>query len=238
MENPMISRLNDMARNAYASETASYMGVALKSFLLVAIVIASAFATWYFGYATPTTTTVTAIMGLVCALVVSFKPTMAGFLSPLYAILEGMCLASISFALEMMYPGIVMNAVMLTFGIALAAAAIYSRGLVTVNARFMRFTMVALVGVMLAYLGEAVLSLFGVNFPALSGSGPLGIGVSIVVIGVATLSLFMDYEVINQSVQQGMPKDYEWYCAFSLLVTLIWLYVEALDLLRKISSRD
>lgn len=238
MNNPMLSKIEDVGGRALAGEMASYAGVAFKSIGLVALVVASAVATWSFGYATPITTGVTAVMGLIVAFIVSFRPQTAGFLAPLYAILEGMCLACISFLLEMQFPGIAISAVMATFGVAIAAGLVYSRGLVTINEKFMRIAMIAMVGVLVMYVGEMLLGLFGITFPALHQGGILGVGVSLVVIGIATMSLFIDYELISQSVREGMPKEYEWYCAFSLLVTLIWLYVEILDLLRKIQSSD
>ena len=162
----------------------------------------------------------------------------AGLLAPLYAILEGMCLACLSVTVAFISPYILVNAVMLTFGIAIAAGLVYARGLVTVNSKFMRITMIALTGVVLTYIAEMVLGFFGIHFPMLHDGGIVAIAIELVIIGVATLCLFMDYELINRSVQEGLPKDYEWYCAFSLLVTLIWLYVEILDLLRMLSGRD
>ena len=208
LNNPMLSRLENGISRSALSETASYGGVAGKSIGLVVLVALSAITTWHFGYATPVTTGVTAIMAFIVACIVSFRPQTAGFLAPLYAILEGMCLACLSFMLERMIPGIAVSAVMATFGVAIAAGIVYSRGIVTVNAKFMRITMIAL------------------------------LGISLIVIGVATLSLFIDYEMISEAVREGMPKEYEWYCAFSLLVTLVWLYVEILSLLRQIQGSD
>ena len=237
MNNPMLSKIEDVGGRALAGEMASYAGVAFKSIGLVALVVASAVATWSFGYATPITTGVTAVMGLIVAFIVSFRPQTAGFLAPLYAILEGMCLACLSFMLERMIPGIAVSAVMATFGVAIAAGIVYSRGIVTVNAKFMRITMIALLGILILYAAQIVLGLFGVMLPIHNG-GAIGIGISLIVIGVATLSLFIDYEMISEAVREGMPKEYEWYCAFSLLVTLVWLYVEILSLLRQIQGSD
>lgn len=237
MDNPMLSKIKDMSE--VYERPATYGGVAIKSIGLVAIVMASAIATWIGGYATPVTTAVTGICGLVVALIVSFKPNTAGFLAPLYAIFEGMCLACLSVSLNAMYPGIVLNAVMLTFSIALGAGMVYAKGWVTVDARFMRMTSIAVLGVLIAYVLEFVLSFFGISFPMLHEGGIIGIGVSLLVIGVATMCLFTDYEFISQAVREGLPESYEWYCSFSLLVTLVWLYVEVLDLLRKIAmDRD
>lgn len=234
MANPIIARVKSIS--SYSSQTATYAGVATKSIGLVALVTASAVATWVTGYATPITTGVTAIMGLLVALAVSFRPTWAGFLAPLYAILEGMCLASISVMLNRMFPGIVLNAVLLTFGIAFSAALIYAKGYVKVNDGFMRAFSMAILGILITYLLEFVLSFFGIRIPMIHQGGPIGIIFSLVVVGVATMSLFIDYEQISQSVRQGLPAEYEWYCAFSLLVTLVWLYVEVLDLLRKLKE--
>ena len=230
-----MSRATDAV---FSGEAASYSGIAIKSTGLVLIVAASAVTTWLTGYATPTTTMVTAVMGLITALIVSFKPGTAGLLAPLYAILEGMCLACLSVTVAFISPYILVNAVMLTFGIAITAGLVYARGLVTVNSKFMRITMIALTGVVLTYIAEMVLGFFGIHFPMLHDGGIVAIAIELVIIGVATLCLFMDYELINRSVQEGLPKDYEWYCAFSLLVTLIWLYIEILDLLRMLSGRD
>ena len=238
MKNPMLAKVGSASESVFSGEAATYSGIAAKSIGLVLIVAASAVITWITGYATPTTTMVTAVMALVTVLVVSFKPGLAGLLAPLYAILEGMCLACISVTVEILYPGILINAVMLTFGIAIAAGLIYSRGLVTVDAKFMRLTMIALTGVVITYVAEIVLGFFGIHFPMLHDGGIVAIAVELVIIGVATLCLFMDYELISRSVREGMPKDFEWYCAFSLLITLIWLYVEILDLLRMLSGRD
>ncbi len=234
MANPMISKVK--ALHSYSSETATYAGVAIKSLALVGIVTASALITWVMGYATPITAMVTAIMGFIAALAISFRPTWAGFLSPLYAILEGMFLAAISALFAKTYHGIVINAVMITFGIAISAAFVYARGYVKVNEGFMRAVFMATMGIAITYVIEFILSFFGIRIPQIHQGGAIGIIFSLVVIGVATLNLFIDYENINQSVRQGLPKEYEWFCAFGLLVTLIWLYIEVLNLLRKLKE--
>lgn len=234
MANPVISKVKDMY--TYSSETATYAGVATKSLALVGMVTASALITWIMGYATPITATVTSIMGFIAALAISFRPSWAGFLSPLYAILEGMFLAAVSAMFAKAYHGIVINAVMITFGIAISSALIYSRGYVKVDERFMRAVFMATLGIAITYLIEFVLSFFGIRIPQIHQGGMIGILFSLVVIGVATLNLFIDYEMISQSVRQGLPKEYEWYCAFGLLVTLIWLYIEILNLLRKLKE--
>lgn len=234
MANPVISKVRSL--HTYSSETATYGGIAAKSLALVGIVTVSALMTWVTGYATPVTATVTSIMGLIAALAISFRPGWAGVLSPLYAILEGMFLAAVSAMFARMYHGIVINAVLITFGIAISSALIYAKGYVKVNAGFMRAVYIATLGICLTYLIEFVLSFFGIRIPMIHQGGAVGILFSLVVIGVATLNLFIDYENINQSVRQGLPAEYEWFCAFGLLVTLVWLYIEVLNLLRKLKE--
>lgn len=234
MANPVISKVR--ALHTYSGETATYAGVATKSLALVGIVTASALITWVMGYATPITATVTAIMGFIAALAITFRPAWAGFLSPLYAILEGMFLAAVSAMFAKMYHGIVVSAVMITFGIAISSALIYAKGYVKVNEGFMRAVYMATLGIAITYLIEFVLSFFGIRIPQIHQGGAVGIIFSLVVIGVATLNLFIDYENISQSVRQGLPAEYEWFCAFGLLVTLIWLYIEVLNLLRKLKE--
>ena len=240
MENPMISKIKNLQDpfSAPSYETANYGGIAVKEIGLVAIVVISTFMTWMSGHATPAMTMVAGIGGLIICFAISFKPNWAAFLTPLYAILEGMFLACISALAETMYPGLVMQAVALTFGIAIAAALVYSRGLVTVNGTFMKAVSIALMGLILCYVGEFILSFFGISFSFLKG-GIVGIIIDLAIIGLATACLFIDYETIRQSVEQGLPKEYEWYCAFSLLVTLVWLYIRLLDLLMTLAnSRD
>ena len=134
MANPVISKIKDISMDG--SEVASYAGVAGKTLLLIAIVLISAVVTWKMRYATPMTAIVTAIMGFVTVLAISFKPLWAEVLAPAYAILEGMFLASISLIFAMKYPGIVFNALMLTFGIAISTAFIYAKGYVKVDSKF------------------------------------------------------------------------------------------------------
>ena len=134
------------------------------------------------------------------------------------------------------YHGIVLQAVMITLGIAVSSALIYAKGYVKVNEGFMRATMMATMGIAITYFIEFVLSFFGIRIPMIHQGGIVGILFSLVVIGIATMNLFVDYEQIQQSVRQGMPKEYEWFCAFGLLVTLVWLYIEVLNLLRKLKD--
>lgn len=236
MENPMLSKVEDLSRSQYMTETASYSGIAFKEILMVVLVAASALATIFSGYATMVTTAVACVGCLIMTFIVSFKPGTAGFISPLFAIFEGASIAMLSMIAESFLPGVVIQAVLLTFTIAIAAALVFSQGLITVDGKFIKGVTIALGGLLLAYLLRFVLGyFFNIDFSFMNG-GLIGISIDLLVIGIATACLFIDYQQIQEAVQQGLPKEYEWYCAFSLLITLIWLYVRCIDLLLTISN--
>ncbi|SHK88264.1 Bax inhibitor 1 like [Selenomonas ruminantium] len=236
MENPMLSKVEALSRGQYMTETASYSGIAFKEILMVVLVAASALATIFSGYATMVTTAVACVGCLIMTFIVSFKPGTAGFISPLFAIFEGASIAMLSMIAESFLPGVVIQAVLLTFTIAIAAALVFSQGLITVDGKFIKGVTIALGGLLLAYLLRFVLGyFFNIDFSFMNG-GLIGIGIDLLVIGIATACLFIDYQQIQEAVQQGLPKEYEWYCAFSLLITLIWLYVRCIDLLLTISN--
>lgn len=236
MENPMLSRVEELSRGQYVTETASYSGIALKEILMVLLVAVSAFATIISGYATMVTTAVACVGCLIMTFIVSFKPGTAGFLSPLFAIFEGASIAMLSMIAESFLPGIVVQAVALTFTVALAAAIVFSKGWVTVDGKFIKAVSIALFGLILGYVLRFALSyFFNVDFGFMNG-GIIGLGLDLLIIGLATACLFIDYSQIQEAVTQGLPKEYEWLCAFSLLITLVWLYVRCIDLLMTISN--
>lgn len=236
MENPMLSKVEDLSRGQYMTEAASYSGIAFKEILMVVLVAASALATIFSGYATTVTTAVACVGCLIMTFIVSFKPSTAGFISPLFAIFEGASIAMLSLIAESFLPGVVIQAVLLTFTIAIAAAMVFSQGWITVDGKFIKGVTIALGGLLLAYLLRFVLGyFFSIDFSFMNG-GLIGIGIDLLIIGIATACLFIDYQQIQEAVQQGLPKEFEWYCAFSLLITLVWLYVRCIDLLLTISN--
>jgi uncharacterized YccA/Bax inhibitor family protein len=179
--------------------------------------------------------------GFVLALVISFKPTAAPFLAPLYAILEGAFLGAVSLAVASRNPAggaIVLQAVALTFGIFAALLIGYGLGLVRLSGTAMKCVVVATAGVALTYLASFVLSMFGIQIlGAIHGSGTIGIVFSLIVVVLASLNLVLDFQFIEGGVQSGAPKHMEWYAGFGLLVTLVWLYLEVLRLLSKLNRR-
>lgn len=182
------------------------------------------------------------IGGLITALAISFKPNWAGYLAPLYALLEGLFIGGISAILNAAfaekYPGLIMQAVGLTFGVSLAMFLLYNFRIIKATERFKSIIFTATLGIGIFYLITLVLRLFGVNVSFVYDSSLLSIGISLFVVAIAALNLILDFDRIEQGAEMGAPKFMEWYGAFGLMVTIVWLYIEMLKLLSKLSSRD
>lgn len=174
-----------------------------------------------------------AIGGLIFAIVTAFKPDWASFTAPIYALLEGLFLGGISAFMESLYPDIAMQAVMLTFGTTAVMLFGFSTGMIQVTAKFRAVVMGATGAIMLVYLATFILGFFDVSIPLIHGSGMMGIGFSLVVVCVAALNLVLDFDYISNAAKSGAPKAREWFGAFALMVTLVWLYIEFLRLLAK-----
>jgi len=176
--------------------------------------------------------------GFIVALVTIFKKEWSAVTAPLYALLEGLALGGISAAMELRYPGIAMQAVGLTFGTLFALLLVYRSGWIKVTQKFRLGVFAATGGIMVFYLAQMLLGFFGFQFSSLNGSGPLSIGISLIVVVVAALNLVLDFDFIERGAAYGAPKYMEWYCAFGIIVTLVWLYLEMLRLLSKLRSRN
>lgn len=177
------------------------------------------------------------IGGLVLAIITILKPAAAPFTSPLYAGCEGFFLGGISALFEAMYPGIVFQAVGLTFGVLFALLIAYTSRLIRATENFKLGVCAATGGIFLLYMVSFVLSLFGTTVPFIHDSGWFGIGFSLFVVVIASLNLVLDFDFIEKGAKAGAPKYMEWYGAFGLLVTLVWLYLEILRLLAKLQRR-
>ncbi|MBO8415311.1 MAG: Bax inhibitor-1/YccA family protein [Proteobacteria bacterium] len=171
------------------------------------------------------------IAGVVLAFVTLFNPKVAPITAPIYAVLEGAALGSVSAAFELKYPGIVSTAVLSTFAVVMAMLVLWKFRLIVPTARFRAVVTGALTGIVLLYIANLIFSLFGSQL--LPSSGPVSIGISLIICTVAALSLVLDFDTIEQSVEAGLPKYFEAFNAFSLLITICWLYVEILNLLSK-----
>ena len=177
------------------------------------------------------------LAGFVVALVTIFHKQWAGVTAPIYSLLQGLFLGGLSGIFEARYPGIVVQAVFLTFSVLFSLLLAYKSRLIKVTHNFRLGVAAATGGIVLVYLGTIVLGFFGVRVPFIHESGLIGIGFSLFVVVIASLNLVLDFDFIETGVAGGAPKYMEWYAAFGLMVTLIWLYVEILRLLGKLRSR-
>ena len=178
-----------------------------------------------------------AIGGLVLALITIFKKEWSPVTAPMYALVEGVFLGAISAVFNAKFPGIVFQAVLLTFGTLFALLFAYRSGVIKATENFKLGVVAATGGIALLYLASFVLGFFNINVPVIHDSSWLGIAFSLFVVVVAALNLVLDFDFIETGVAQRAPKYMEWYGAFGLMVTLVWLYVEFLRLLSKIQQR-
>jgi len=177
------------------------------------------------------------IGGLVVAIVTVFKKEWSPITTPIYAALEGVALGAISLAFEKSYPGIVKQAIGLTFGVLFCLLVIYKSRLIKPTENFKLGIFAATGGIALFYLVSMIAGFFGVRFSIIYGNSLVAIGFSVFVVIIAALNLVMDFDFIEKGAEYGAPKYMEWYGAFGLIVTLVWLYLEILRLLAKLQSR-
>jgi uncharacterized YccA/Bax inhibitor family protein len=178
------------------------------------------------------------IGGLIFAMITIYNQAWSPVTAPIYALLEGLVLGGLSCALELRYPGIAIQAVGLTFGVLFTMLAAYRSGLIPVTQKLRIGIIAATGGIALFYFAEILLGFFGIRFASINGGGVIGIGFSLFVVAIAALNLVLDFDFIERGAQAGAPKYMEWYGAFGILVTLVWLYLEILRLLSKMRSRN
>ncbi|MFH1836774.1 MAG: Bax inhibitor-1/YccA family protein, partial [Candidatus Omnitrophota bacterium] len=178
-----------------------------------------------------------AILGFITAMVTVFKKEWAHVTAPLYAFFEGAVLGGVSALFEAQYPGIVVQAVFLTFGTLFCLLIAYRSGLIKATENFKLGVFAATGAIVLIYIVSMVMGFFGARIPLIHESGPIGIGFSLVVVVIAALNLVLDFDFIEKGAERGAPRYMEWYGAFGLMVTLVWLYLELLRLLAKTRSR-
>jgi uncharacterized YccA/Bax inhibitor family protein len=226
-----------------ASARMSLNGTIHKTGILLLCSLATAYWTWSSFLQTRNPADVAgrlmigAFGGLIFAFVTAFKKEWAPVTAPIYAALEGLVLGGISAILDLRYPGIAIQAVGLTFGTLFVMLFLYRTGIIKVTRRFMIGVVAATGGIMLFYFAEILLGFFHIQFVSINSGSPSGILFSLVVVGIAALNLVLDFAFIEQGVSNGAPKYMEWYGAFGIMVTLVWLYIEILNLLAKMNSR-
>jgi len=246
--NPVLTA--DAFRNspAAAAGAMTVNGTVNKTALSLLILLATASWTWNLGSAgtleaqgNPAAaapwTMVGLVGGFIVAMVTVFKKEWSPVTAPAYAALEGLALGGISVMFETRYPGLVSQAVFLTFGTLGALLFAYRSGYIAVTDNLRLGIVAATGGIALVYLVGFVMSFFGTGIPMIHGSGMVGIGFSLVVVGVAAMNLVLDFDFIEKGAAAGAPKYMEWYGAFGLMVTLVWLYMEILRLLSKLQDR-
>lgn len=213
-------------------------GTVNRAGFLVLLVVAAAWFSWSRSQAGANPyILIGALGGFIVALITVFKKTVAPVTAPIYAVLEGLFLGGLSAIFEARYPGIAAQATFATFGTLGALLLAYRSGLIKATENFKLGVFAATGGICLLYLISMVLGFFGKTVPYIHESGAIGIGFSVFVVIIAALNLVMDFDFIENGAEMGAPKYMEWYAAFGLLVTLVWLYIEILRLLSKARSR-
>jgi uncharacterized YccA/Bax inhibitor family protein len=237
--NPVLpeSTFTEVARGY--SEPMTLGGVIHRSMLLLLLVAGTAAGIWTYANTHPgivyPAVTAGAFGGFIVGILTSFKRTWAVATAPLYAVLEGLFIGGISLAMEQRFPGLVFQAVLLTFGVMFALLAAYQSRIIRPSETFKSVIVGATLGIAVVYLLSMLVQLFfHTSIPFVNESGPIGIAFSLVVVGIAALNLVLDFDFIESGVASGAPRWMEWYAAFGLTVTLVWLYIEILRLLTKL----
>ena len=217
----------------------SMNGVIGKSLFLISLTVAAAFFSWIYMPESVLLNFNTyligvALVGFGLAMFISFKPSVAPFASPIYAVVEGLFLGMMTMLFESMYPGIAFQEILGTMAVFFAMLALYRFKIIKVTERFKSIVFGATAGIAILYLATLALRFFGISIPMIYDGGIIGIGFSLLVIGIAAMNLAIDFNFIEEQVERGASKNMEWFAAFGLLVTLIWLYLEILRLLSKL----
>lgn len=235
--NPTLSEktFQQVGHAVPADGSMSVAGTINKTAILFLILILGASISWYQPW--PVFVWGGAIGGFIVAMVTIFKKEWSPITAPMYAGLEGLFLGGISLMYANAYDGIVFNAVMLTLGVFAAMLMAYRSGLIEVTQRFRMGVVAATGGIFLVYLASFILGFFGIELSLITGTGYMGIGFSLIIVGVAALNLVLDFDMIEKGAQANAPKYFEWYTSFGLMITLVWLYIEILRLLSKFQRR-
>ncbi|MFH0822609.1 MAG: Bax inhibitor-1/YccA family protein [Pseudomonadota bacterium] len=236
--NPAISErvLERISGLAAVGETMTVDGTITKIGILLGLLLVGFVIPLAYPGMIPMWIMVGFIGGLIFAVATIFKPEWAPVTAPVYAFLEGLAIGSLTILANDQFPGIGIQAGFLTFGVFVSMLTAYRTGLIKVTEQFKAGVVAATGAIFVVYLISMVLNLFGIPMPYIHEAGILGIGFSIVVVGIAALNLVLDFDFIDEGAREGLPKIMEWYGAFGLMVTLIWLYIEVLRLLIKIRT--
>ena len=242
--NPALSDTTFRSEGRAVGESMTLQGTVNKTGILLGILVLTAVYTWNLFFQTGNPAAVMpiaiggAIGGFVLALITIFKKAWSPYTAPIYAALEGLFLGGISAIFEYQYPGIVIQATGLTLGTLASLLVLYKLGIIKPTENFRLMIVSATMGIAVLYLISMIMNMFGSSgIGFIHSNGLFGIGFSLFVVAIAALNLVLDFDFIEQGSELGAPKYMEWFGAFSLMVTLIWLYLEMLRLLAKLRSR-
>jgi uncharacterized YccA/Bax inhibitor family protein len=238
MSNPLLKD-SVFQSTASCNEVMTISGTINKSIILWILLAASAFYSWtHPGVIMPLLLPIS-IGAFVLVFVSIFKKTAAPLLSPLYAMCEGFVLGTVSLYFEKSYPGIIVNAILSTICVLFCMLASYKVGILKATPEFQKTVIFSTFAIAFVYIADLLLNAFGVGkFPYIHDSSTFGIIISIAIVTVASFNLIIDFDLIEKGAHNGTPKYMEWYSALSLMITLVWLYLEMLKLLSKLNRKD
>lgn len=225
--------------DSYQGETMTVNGAVNKTLIFLAILMISAVIGWDMAIKGQITTTILYVLifgALGLAVFSAFKPQFVKYTGSIYCVAKGLAVGAISMFYEVVYPGIVMQALMLTAGTAFGMLFLYKARIIKVTETFKSIIIIATAGIGIFYLVSFGLSFAGIQIPMIHDNGPIGIGFSLFVVVLAALNLLLDFDFIEKAAQKKAPKFMEWMGAFALIITLVWLYIELLRLLSKLKD--
>ncbi len=231
--NPVMSDDKFTRVKAGSDEVMTVQGAINKTFVLTFILLGTAF----IGFANPSPLYMWggAIGGLIMVIWASMQPSRSGILAPLYAAFEGLFVGAVSAIYASLGGGIIFQAVTLTMAILFTMLFLYKMEIIKVTEKLRSGIMMATGAVFIVYLLNMVLHMFGINMPYLHQGGVIGIGISLVIIAIASMNLLLDFDFIEKGARAQAPEYMEWFAGMGLLVTLVWIYLEILRLLSKLS---
>ena len=233
--NPVFQDQRFKANSNASDGIMTIEGTLNKSAMCFALLMLTAYYSW--SNPNPVLILSGTILGLIAAIITMFKKNWSPYTVPAYALLEGLALGGISQVFETKYPGIAGQAIFLTFAVLALMLSAYRLEWIRATPKFKKVIVMATMAIGLLYLVNMGMSFFGSEMSFIRGASPIGIGFSVVVVGIASLNLILDFDFIEKSSKRNLPQYMEWFAAFGLLVTLIWLYLEILRLLSKLKKK-
>lgn len=242
MTNPVLNQNIIEKTTSLDSEPMTINGAINKTYILGALLLAASLIVWnlfFQGYTDKVMMLGMAgfVTSIIAFIVIMFNRNVINVAAPIYAASEGLVLGMISAVIEKQYPGIAIQAIGLTFLALFSMLTLYRIGAIKCTEKFRSVILISTMSIAGIYLVEIIGSFFGMHIPQIFSSSLVGIGFSLVVVTIASLNLIIDFDFIEQGSQRMLPKSYEWYGAFGLIVTLVWLYIEILNLLSKLRDR-